>query len=47
MYKEAAELCEDQSLKTVLEGFYEDELRHEQELLSRYALLSDEYGVRG
>jgi rubrerythrin len=46
MYKEAAELCEDQSLKKIFEGFYQDEIRHEQELLKRYALLRDEYGVQ-
>jgi rubrerythrin len=47
MYKEAAEVCEDQSLKKVFEGFYEDERRHEQELFNRYTRLSNEYGVRG
>jgi rubrerythrin len=46
MYKEAAELCEDQPLKKILEGFYQDEKRHEQQLLNRYALLRDEYGVQ-
>jgi rubrerythrin len=46
MYKEAAELCEDQPLKKILEGFYQDETRHERELLNRYALLRDEYGVQ-
>ena len=46
MYKEAAGLCEDQPLKKIFEGFYQDEKRHEQELLNRYALLRDEYGLQ-
>lgn len=46
MYKEAAELCEDPPLKKILEGLYQDEKRHEQALLSRYALMRDEYGVQ-
>ena len=44
MYKEAAELCEDQLLKKILEGFHQDEMRHERELLNRYAFLRDQYG---
>jgi rubrerythrin len=44
MYKEAAELCEDKPLKKILEGFVQDETRHEQELVNRYNRLRSEYG---
>ncbi len=36
MYAQAKELTDDEALKEVLEGFYQDELRHERELIDRY-----------
>ena len=45
MYKHAAELCQDEELKQLLEGFYRDEVRHEEALIQRYNDLRDTYGV--
>ena len=47
MYKHAAELCEDETLKGLLEGFYKDEVRHEKALLERYMRLRKKYNVQG
>ena len=44
-YKEAADLCDDPSLKSVLMAFCQDEARHEQVLLERYALLQKQYNI--
>jgi rubrerythrin len=45
MYKEAMDLCEDDSTREVLEELYEDEVRHERKLLKRYNALRREHGV--
>ena len=36
MYQEAIGLCDDPLLKAILNGFYQDEMRHEKEVLGRY-----------
>ena len=36
LYQEALSLCKDPILALVLEGFYEDEKRHERAVLARY-----------
>lgn len=46
IYKQAAELCEDEALRTLLEGFYKDEARHEKALLQRYNRLRKKYNVQ-
>ena len=45
-YQQAAELCQDEELKSFLEGFYKDEVRHEQALIQRYNRLRETYGVQ-
>jgi len=45
-YQQAAELCQDEELKRLLEGFYRDEVRHEKALIQRYNRLRDTYGVQ-
>jgi rubrerythrin len=45
IYKEAAELCDNESLKKVLEGFYRDEVRHEEGLLEYYSKLREQYNL--
>jgi rubrerythrin len=45
MYKEAMDLCEDDSTREILEELYEDEVRHEHKLLERYNALRREHGV--
>ena len=47
LYKRAAELCEDETLRGLFEGFYKDELRHEKMLLARYKRLRKEHNVQG
>jgi rubrerythrin len=46
VYKRAAELCEDQALKELIEGLYRDEVRHEKVLLLRYNRLRKKYKVQ-
>jgi len=46
IYKRAAELCEDQELKRVLLGFYNDEVRHEAALVKQYNRLRERYNVQ-
>jgi len=46
IYQHAAELCQDEELKQLLEGFYRDEVRHEEALIQRYNDLRDRYGVQ-
>lgn len=36
MYKQAMGLCDDGLLKQILASFYEDEQRHEKEVMARY-----------
>ncbi len=43
MYKDAKELCDDELLKKVFEGFYQDEVRHERALIARYNSLRQEF----
>jgi len=41
MYKDMIAICEDEEIRKVLVGFYEDEVRHEQELIRRYNMLRE------
>ena len=43
LYQKAIRLCEDEFLKKILESFYQDECRHEQELMDRYNKIRTEY----
>lgn len=43
-YTRAKELTDDDTLKEVLEGFYQDELRHERELKTRYSKMREDSG---
>ena len=43
MYQEAVGLCSDPMLKAVLTGFYEDEARHEKEVIARYHQFRKDY----
>lgn len=36
LYKEASELCDDASLRVIIEGFVLEERRHEQALMRKY-----------
>jgi rubrerythrin len=45
IYKRAADLCEDEEIKKLLESFYKDEVRHEEALIQRYNDLRNIYGV--
>jgi len=44
-YLKLKELSDDALLKQVFDGFYQDELRHEKELVKRYKELRQELGV--
>ena len=44
-YQQAAELCQDEELKRLLEGFHKDEVRHEKALIRQYNHLRKTYGV--
>ena len=39
MYKDAIRFCRDPELADVLQAFYEDEVRHEKEVVTRYNAL--------
>ncbi len=43
MYLDALDQTDDPFLKDILNGFYEDEVRHENELMEQYKLLRDKY----
>ena len=45
-YQQAADLCQDEELKKLLESFSRDEARHEEALIQRYNRLRDIYGVQ-
>lgn len=45
MYKEALDLCDDERTRAVLGELYDDEIRHELELVERYRALRKEFGV--
>jgi len=47
MYKHAAELCQDEELRKLLESFYRDEVRHEEALIQRYNSLREIHGIQG
>jgi rubrerythrin len=46
LYRRAAELCQDEELKKLIESFYQDEVRHEEALIQRYNDLRNIYGVQ-
>ena len=43
MYKRAKELVDDEKLKEILEGFYQDEVRHERKLMDQYNMMTREF----
>ena len=45
MYKEAMALCDDPVLKDILNNFYQDEVRHEKEILARYKQFREEFSL--
>jgi rubrerythrin len=44
MYKKAMELTDD-DFKEVLEGFYQDEVRHERKLMDQYNKITREFSI--
>lgn len=44
-YLKLKELSDDALLRQVLEGFYQDEVRHEQELVRRYKEMRQKLGL--
>ncbi|MFH1783330.1 MAG: hypothetical protein ABH868_00305 [bacterium] len=44
-YLQTKKLCDDDVLKQVFEGFYQDEMRHERELINRYDNLRQEFDI--
>jgi len=45
MYKRAMELTDDEEFKEILEGFYEDEVRHERKLMNQYNMMTREFSI--
>ncbi len=45
MYQKAVDLCEEPALKSILIGFYDDEVRHEKEVSARYLQYKAEFGI--
>ena len=45
MYKRAMELTDDEEFKGVLEGFYQDEVRHERKLMDQYNKMTREFSI--
>ena len=45
MYKKAMELTDDEEFKEVLEGFYQDEVRHERKLMDQYNMITREFSI--
>jgi rubrerythrin len=45
MYKKAMELTDDDDFKEVLEGFYQDEVRHERKLMDHYNKITREFSI--
>lgn len=45
MYREALDLCDEPVLKQALQGFHDDEVRHEAEILAKYRHFREEFGV--
>jgi rubrerythrin len=46
IYQHAAELCQDEELKKLLESFRRDEARHEKMLVQRYNRLRNTYSIQ-
>jgi rubrerythrin len=45
MYKKAMELTEDDEFRDILEGFYQDEVRHERKLMDQYNKITRKFSV--
>jgi rubrerythrin len=45
MYKKAMELTDDKEFKDVLEGFYQDEVRHERKLMDQYNKINRKFSI--
>ncbi len=45
-YLQAKELSDDNVLKEIFEGFYQDEVRHEHVLIERYNKLRKEFNIK-
>lgn len=45
MYKEAIALCQDEVTRTALQGLYDDEVRHEREIIQRYNTLPQQHNL--
>jgi rubrerythrin len=45
MYQKALDLADDPLLKQALQGFRDDEVRHEAEILRRYRQFREEFGA--
>ena len=45
MYKKAMELTDDEEFKEILEGFYQDEVRHERKLMNQYNKITSEFSI--
>ena len=43
MYLEAEKQTDDPNLKKILQGFYQDEILHEKELMTQYKILREKY----
>lgn len=46
MYFKAFELCEDPALKVLLRSFQEDEIRHENEIMTRYKKYLEDFNIQ-
>jgi len=45
MYKKAMELTDDEEFREVLDGFYQDEVRHERKLMDQYNKITREFSI--
>lgn len=45
MYSRLKEMCDDELLGQLFDGFCQDEVRHEQELMKRYEVLRRKFGI--
>ncbi len=46
MYKEASLLCEDELTGKVIEGLYQDEIRHERDVIENYNRLRSKLNIQ-
>ncbi len=46
MYKEAISFCEDELTKKIIESLYQDEIRHEREVIENYNRLRSELEIQ-